>query len=330
MAIRFEASDPARSDTAVVFACDGRYLPYALFAADRLAALDPARGFDICICALGEDLAVPASLAPLRLRVGRVETGGALAGLRVDARRSEAAYLRLALPAAFAGSYRRLLYLDADVFPQGGDWRALLGLDLGGRAIGAVRDNLQWRAPHRRPKQLRALGLGAAPYLNSGLLLIDVPAFIGQRVFERCLALAAARPEAMVGLDQELLNAVLHGDWAELSPRWNWQYTRATMLFEAMETAHLVHFIGAKKPWGHKGGALPPKFRDAYNAFFAAHLPELVSPGAALPPHGNPNYLRGVLWRHLIAVGRMSAYLSRFPSDLTVLSDPGIAVGGRD
>jgi hypothetical protein len=223
LSITLQASAPATSDRAVVFACDGRYLPYALFAAARIAALHPARDFDMCICALGETLSVPSNLAPLGMRVCRVETGGALAGLRLDARRTEAAYLRLALPAAFGGEYARLLYLDSDVFPQGGDWRALIGLDLRGRPIGAVRDNLQWRAPRRNPLQFRRLGLGPASYFNSGLMLIDVAAYNGQEVLERCLALAAARPDRLVGLDQELLNAVLHGDWAELSPVWNWQ-----------------------------------------------------------------------------------------------------------
>ena len=328
MAITFDASQPAWSDRAVVFACDGRYLPFALLAADRLAALHPAREFDICLCALDEMLVVPESLAGLGLRVCRIETGGVLSGLPTDARRTEAAYLRLALPAAFGHEYHRLLYLDSDVFPQGGDWQALLSLDLGGRAIGAVRDNLQWRRPRRRPKQFVELNLGEAPYLNSGLLLIDIEDFLAQDVLGRCLALAQARPDKLVGLDQELLNAVLHGDWAELSPLWNWQYTRSSMLFEAMETAHLVHFIGGKKPWDHTEGALPVKFHDAYKRFFHRHLPDLAPLGDALPPHRNRHYLWWMLFRHLRVVGRTSDYLDRFPIDLTVVSDPAFPIGG--
>ena len=40
-------------------------------------------------------------------------------------------------------------------------------------------------------------------------------------------------------LDQSLLNLVLRGDWAELAPAWNWQYTRASMLFEGIEEVHI-------------------------------------------------------------------------------------------
>ncbi len=140
-------------------------------------------------------------------------------------------------------------------------------------------------------------------------------------MLDRCLALAAARPADLVGLDQELLNAVLHGDWAEISPAWNWQYTRASMLFEAMEGAHLVHFIGGKKPWGHIGGQLPPRFREAYRAFFARVYPELPPiPRDGLAPHSNRGYLRDVLVRHTLAVGSFCDYLDRFPDDRTVLN----------
>ena len=77
MAITLEASAAAASDRAVVFACDGRYLPYALFAAERIALLHPRRDFDICLCALDEALEVPKTLAGLGLRVCRIDTGGA-------------------------------------------------------------------------------------------------------------------------------------------------------------------------------------------------------------------------------------------------------------
>ena len=60
---------------------------------------------------------------------------------------------------------------------QGGDFAALLGVDLGARVLGAVRDNMQWRTPSRRPEQFRRLRLPASPYFNAGVLLIDVERF---------------------------------------------------------------------------------------------------------------------------------------------------------
>ena len=328
MSVTLAASTPARADRAIVFACDGRYLPYAIFAADRLARLPAARPFDICLCALGEDLVVPESLAGLGLRTCRIETD-ALAGLTADARRTPADYLRLVLPEALGQDYDRILYLDADVFPQGGDWSALLDVDLRGRAIGAVRDNIQWRRPRRQAEAFRILKLPVAPYLNSGLLLIDCAAFARQRILARCLELARARPGLLPLIDQGLLNGVLHGDWAELSPLWNWQYTKSSMLFEAMETAHAVHFIGARKPWTENDGTLPARFRRAYADFFARHLPAAVPEGAPVPAHANRRYLRRMLFRHLRVVARSGDYLDRFPTDLTILGDPSVPVGSR-
>ena len=258
-------------------------------------------------------------LAGHGLRHCRIDTGGILKGLGLDARRTEASYLRLALPAAFAGAYRRLLYLDSDVFVQRGDFGALLDVDIGPHPLAAVRDNTQWRTPGRRPESFRRLGLGAAPCFNSGVLLIDVAAFNEQEVLERCLAFAASHPPAQIGLDQDLINAVLHGGWAELSPRWNWQYTWASRLFEAMEDANIVHFIGRRKPWNHDGGEFPLRFRRAYRAFMVEHFPDRPVGPDGTPPHGNPAFLRRMLVKHLLSVGKTCAYLDRFPDDLTVI-----------
>lgn len=322
MTIRLTSDTPPRHDKAIVFACDGNYAPFAWFAAERIAMLSPARDFDICLAAMEMPAPVP-GLASLGVRLCRVETGGVFADLCRDARRTEAAYLRYALPRAFRDEYRRLLYLDADVFPQAGDFSALLDLGLLGHAVGAVRDNSQWRTPRRRPPSFQRLGLAAAPYFNSGLLLIDTEAFEAQEVLDRCLAFGAAHPPERIGLDQELINATLHGDWAELSPVWNWQYTWASRLLEAMVGANIVHFIGHRKPWRHDGGELPLKFRRAYAAFLAAHFPDYPPLGGdGRAPHENPAFLYKLLAKHLVSTRPMVTYLARFPDELSVL-EPG-------
>ena len=316
MAVVLEASTPPRSDRAVVFAADGNYLRFASFAAAQIAALPGGRRFDICLCA-------PQEIAPMpgfaELRHCRVDTGGIFAALGLDRRRTEASYLRLALPAAFAGEYRRILYLDADVFVQGGDFAALMDVDIGAHPLAAVRDNMQWRTPGRLVPSYKRLGLSATPVFNSGVLLIDVAAFNGQDVLDRCLAFARSHPPERIGLDQDLLNAVLHGGWAEISPVWNWQYTWASRLFEAMADAHVVHFIGPKKPWTHAGGELPLRFRRAYRAFFAEHFPDAPIGEDGVQPMANRAFLAKSLGKHLFSLRRMAAYLARFPTDLTVI-----------
>jgi hypothetical protein len=318
MAVTLEAASPPGADRAVVFACDRAYLPFATFAAAQIAALHPERGFDICLCA-PEMPAEAAGLGHLGLRRCRVPTGGMFDGLGRDARRSEAAYLRYALPEAFAGSYGRLLYLDADVFVQGGDFAALFGVGLGPHPLGAVRDNMQWRTPERLVPSFRRLGFGTAPVFNSGVMLIDVAAWRDQDVLGRCLAFGRSHDPVRVGLDQDLVNAVLQGGWAELSPRWNWQYTWASRLFEAMEDAHVVHFIGPRKPWKSDRGEYPLRFRRAYRAFMAEHFPDHPVGPDGRPPHENPAFLRKMLVKHLLSLGKTCRYLDRFPDDLTVI-----------
>jgi hypothetical protein len=207
----------------------------------------------------------------------------------------------------------------AYVFVHGVDFSALFGVDLGGHVLGAVRDNTQWRAPGRRPEQFRRLGLPQRPYFNAGMLLIDVERFLEARLLERCVEFGRTNRRQMIRHDQNLLNGTLQGDWAELSPTWNWQYTRATMLFEAMQEAHVVHFISPRKPWGRSAGSLPPRFRRAYAGFFAEHFPDdpPLEP-VAVTPHEKRAYLRMVLWRHLVAVRSTCDYLDRFETDLTV------------
>ncbi len=318
MAVVTHCPDAARHRKAVIFACDGDYVRFASFAAAQIAALRPDRDFDICICSLSP-FEANSSLSGLGLRLCRIETGGIFDGLRFDARRSQIAYLRIALPAAFALEYDRILYLDSDIFVQGGDFSALLDIALGSHAVGAVRDNIQWRSPRRYPPEFRALGLSNAAYFNSGCLLFDVAGCVADDLLGRCLDFGRRHSDRLERHDQTLLNCVLHRRWAELSPVWNWQYTWASRLFEAMEGAHVVHFIGSKKPWNHAGGALPPRFRREYAAYLAAFWPDhpQIGPRGAAP-YRTPAALRKSFAKHWLATPRMCAYLDRFDTDLSV------------
>ncbi len=108
-------------------------------------------------------------------------TDGVFAGLRSRRRAApRSVYLRLALPAAFAGQYRRLLYYDSDIFVQSGDLAALLGIDLGGNALGGGAGQ---HPVANAGAAARAVPPGRAirrALLQRGVLLIDVDAFNGQ------------------------------------------------------------------------------------------------------------------------------------------------------
>lgn len=296
---------------AVIFCCDHGYRPYALAAAVRIAQLHPRRDFDICICD-AKTFEIPASLAAFGLLAIPLDPGAVFQDFRLDDRRSESAYYRLMLPARLGDSYDRILYLDTDIHVQGGDLSRLLAIDLQGAPVAAVRDNPQWRSPARMPTDFRALKLPHAPYFNSGVLLIDTAIWRAHDLNERLRAFASIHAAHLQRHDQTLLNAVLRGDWAELSPVWNWQYSTASRLHEAMIGANIIHFIGPNKPWNAADGTLPPRFAQDLTLFLAEYLPEVPAPRIVGGLDLAGRRAGSMLVRHMLNRARMARYLGRF------------------
>lgn len=315
------ATGPAKFRKAVMFCCDQNYLVFAAHAASQIVALHPDRDFDICICYDERPVTIPASLAHLGIRLCHVKTGNLFHGLRLDSGKSHDVYLRLALPRAFADEYDRILYLDSDIFIQSGDFSTLMDVDIAPHSIAAIRDNSQWRTQNRRPTQFKTLNLPTAPYFNAGVLLMDVKRYNAQNLLDRCLELGKTRADIMIRHDQNLYNAVLQGDWAELSPMWNWQFTWSSQLFAMQIEPHLVHFIGKTKPWRDPRGELSPRFATAMRAFARLHFPDLDIFGKTVPPLApNSAKMRKVLVKHLFSGARTQRYLGRFSGDFDVIS----------
>lgn len=317
MAIENTASRSAGSRHAVAFCCDDRYLPYALWAAHQVIALDESAAFDVCICHT-DTLEIPDFSRHPRLRFCRITGTEVFHGLSHDARRSASTYMRLALPDAFEADYDRILYLDSDIAIEQGDFSTLLDLPLGERPVAAIRDNTQWRTPGRMPREFRQAGFANAPYFNAGVLLMDIAAWQAREVLPHALDLAQSHRHALDRYDQTLLNFALYGNWAELSPVWNWQYTRRSRNFELMYGANVIHFIGPTKPWSDPKRKLPHRFRRDCARFLSRHFPDRAADGARKAPDV------GILWRGMIdealTLKRMDRYLARFPDDMTVFT----------
>lgn len=313
------ADRPARYRKAVVFCCDGNYLPFAMHAADRLRRFSACRDFDVCICHGVQDITLPDSLDHLDVRLCRIETGDSFEDLRLDPGRTTDVYLRIALPIAFAQDYDRILYLDADIFVQGGDVSALLNVDMGAHAIAAVRDNVQWRTPTRQNARNTMNGVPSSSYFNAGIMLMDVKTYLEQDIMDRCITFGRKHRDVLKRHDQNLYNAVLLDDWAELSPMWNWQFSKAARFFSTLVSPHIIHFIGPAKPWKDREGQFEPRFLASYKRFCAAHFPDHAfapEPDQRLAP--DSRIVTKMLIKHLISRRKMARYLARFPSDLTV------------
>lgn len=308
-----------RHDCAVIIACDGNYLPYAAVVALQLARAAPA-----CDLLIGSPDPLDLPLALRAAGIGHVAARLPLieAALPLDTRRSLAAYMSLFLASAMAGIYRRILVLDADILYERGDPARLMAADMRGRAVAAVRDNRQWRNPAKRAPEFRRLGWTAAPYFNSGVVMIDIAAWAGQDLSGRCAAFAG-RHLRVLGRDQALLNGTLHGDWIEISPLWNWQFTWASSLLAGVADPCLVHFIGPAKPWlDRSAGIVPMRWRAPYGAVLDRHFPAAPPVAQADLRHWpSRRDLRRSLFRQWRAAGPMISYLSRFADEYTLV-DP--------
>ncbi|WP_280523308.1 glycosyltransferase [Cereibacter johrii] len=123
----------------------------------------------------------------------------------------------------------------------------------------------------------------------------------------------------MIRHDQSLYNAVLRGDWAGLSPMWNWPYSRSARPFATMRYPHIVRFIGTLKPRADRKGRYSLRFAQICDRFIADHFPD--RPRAPVSGGLSPEsrLMRKMLMKHFLPSSKLARYLGRFPSDLTVI-----------
>gem|GEM_PF-4840247 len=194
-----------------------------------------------------------------------------------------ASLLRLVALEELGCSYQRVIYLDGDVFQAWGSLADLLAVDLDGNPVAAVRDKLQWpsgkRWMERYVNQLaRRCGTDQIEYFNTGVLLVDGPAYVDAEVSARTFAFVNDNRDFLRFVDQCALNAVLAGQWRELSPGWNWQVSRKVLGLTAGRRPRLVHFVGEIKPWVDQLRVLPPDAFHAMLDFLKHHrLTDLLS-----------------------------------------------------
>jgi lipopolysaccharide biosynthesis glycosyltransferase len=174
-----------------------------------------------------------------------------IAGLPHFPRLSTATHARLLISELLPSFVRRVVYLDADLLVRC-DVSPLLGLDLEGSALAAVRDFLE------RPTR----------YFNAGVMAVDLERWRREAVGRRALAFAVSDPSVLN--DQDALNVVVP-NWRELDYRWNVQV--GNLFFDGFRglaprpargeftdrllarrwrlyrTAAVLHFVAGVKPW---------------------------------------------------------------------------------
>jgi len=201
--------------------------------------------------------------AGAELRVLPMNTD-AVAGVKSRDGLPRASAQRLLLGAMLPAEQARVIYLDSDVMIMD-SLRPLWESDLGGHALGAVRDAaMPWigsPAGTLRPLRWRKLAVPPdAPYFNAGMLLIDLVAW--RRLDLGGKALRAGCEHELPCTDQDALFAACGGRFQQLHPRWNmipthfddsqsmaWICEGPERMDEALACPAMIHFTRTFRPW---------------------------------------------------------------------------------
>jgi lipopolysaccharide biosynthesis glycosyltransferase len=196
-------------------------------------------------------------------------------------RLTSATLMKLLLAGHLAGRYDKILYLDTDLTIHG-DVSSLFALETGDFPVAAVRTGRLWVDEERRRKaeaHFGALGMTAPyHYFNTGVVLIDVAKWIREDLGNRALDFIRQHVELCVLPDEDALNAILDGRFAELSPIWNIGTGSGLPIVQKIAPV-IVHHSGPDKPWrryGYRKRLFPD--RTAYR-LYEAFLADTPWPG---------------------------------------------------
>lgn len=179
---------------------------------------------------------------------------------------SLAAYFRLAVAEILPAEVDRILYLDCDIAVVD-DISQVYNEALEGFACGVVMDEAAVFDFHYdrlgMPKTL------VHPYLNSGVLLINMDYWRKHNVFHQCMAYIAENKSRLAFHDQDTLYGVLEGKVKYLPYRYNLQkgflfqsyfdvfsIDSQKEILDAIDDPCIIHYTGNSKPW-MKGCAHP-------------------------------------------------------------------------
>jgi lipopolysaccharide biosynthesis glycosyltransferase len=264
-----EAPDGTRMN--VLFCANPPYFQHMAVTAVSLAENNPSSVIDIHLITCDRDADAEGRLARTIARYANLPLtthhvdGRKLERYFVDGFMTKECYLRMLAPDVLPPEIGRVLYLDCDLVVLD-DLRPLWNVDLGDKPVAAAPDYP--RVPSLvAPERLAAIGMPQdAPYLNSGVLVIDLNRWRQRRLTDRLFAYIQEKASALSAYDQDAVNVVLLGDIHILDCRWNVQARmyrsgrRAFPLeFEATRAARrdpaIIHYTGSEKPWLFRSGA---------------------------------------------------------------------------
>ena len=161
---------------------------------------------------------------------------------KVPPRLNRSVFLRVLLPQFLPEELERVIYMDVDMICLG-SLDELWELDLQGKPLAALEEKSDKISPLKQE-------LKSGCYFNAGLLVIDLALWRERKLTERVVECYQENTEKLVMLEQDALNLVLDGDFAELPVRFNRQLEANNPLSAVWQPEDIVlHFVNEAKPW---------------------------------------------------------------------------------
>lgn len=258
-------------------------MPLAVSVRSLLEKLNPQRRVHLYLLDAGMKPATHARLReswqgfPVEVTALRPDIAR-LTDLRISDHVTQTTYFRLLIPELVPQELNRVIYLDSDLLvrrdlsnlwekPLDDAW-CLAAPDCAAPVLDALetlpnaRRCVEWLAAAHPIPNYRQLGLpGQQPYLNGGVLVINVAAWREERLTNRMLACLREHASSVLWWDQYALNVVLAGKWRAVDMRWNqgsqiyqypdWQRSPLPQqqFNQLRSDPWIVHFNSPSKPW---------------------------------------------------------------------------------
>src|SRR5271165_1536979 len=155
--------------------------------------------------------------------------------------------------------------------------KRLESFDLGGGPLAAAYDMIFYmdfkgdEVARQFQRTRRSLGLALdTPYFNAGLMAIDRAEWRRRALAEQVARALRDTPERFPFNEQDALNATLKGDFAPLSPRFNFMGDFFLLDLERRIEPIVLHFVNAPKPWQLADWRGEARFAENYRDWLAA------------------------------------------------------------
>ncbi|MGC2785743.1 MAG: glycosyltransferase [Roseiarcus sp.] len=281
--------------TAYCFTPDRAFFAPAVCAIASLVEAEPDVEREIFLICEPDDVApgfdkLPAPLRD-RIKLLTLDFSRFGAGLAGRGRFSRAVFRRLFLDDILPAHFERIVTVDSDMLIVRPGLKRLETFDLGDKPLAAAYDmiflmDFKGDALARQfQRSRRSLGLALdTPYLNAGLMAIDRAAWRAEKLTERVTKRLRDEPKLYPFMEQDALNAALKGNFAPLSPRFNFMGDFFLLDLERRLEPIVLHFVNAPKPWELNSWRGEARFAENYHAWFAASPWPGLAKSPAAPP----------------------------------------------